>query len=115
MEPAAAGVAGEYLRDVVAPIGDEGGPVGGVVLAMIAGEGDRVRASGEQRVETGGLDAGQLFRISDEDELAVSVFDVGKDSGKVSGADHSGFVYDEHRATGQSGWLPGARVGPVEV
>ena len=108
MQPAAGLVAGEGGVDVLVAVGGEGVPVGGVGLPLIAGQGDGVELVGEQREQSGGVDRGQLFGVTDEDELALGCLGVGKESGKVAGAEHAGFVDDEHRPPGQPGWLPGA-------
>ena len=68
----------------------------GVVLAAVLGEVQRFDASGDGGEGPSGVDFGELAGVADEDELGVGSVGFVDEAGELAGADHSGFVDDEH-------------------
>lgn len=100
---AVAGEAAEGLVDsAVAEVDERLAFVVGA-LAAIGGEGDGVEPVGEGSEESAGIDLGELAVVVDGDDLGVGSVGLSNEAGELAGADHGGFVDDEHGAVVEAG------------
>ncbi len=81
----------------------ERGPLVRVGLASVLGQRDRWDAVGDGGEGAAGVDLGELAGVADQDELGPGVVGGVDEAGEVAGADHGGFVDDEHGAFVEEG------------
>ena len=91
-------VGGERLVDVASAEPGQCVAFPGLLLASVLVEGDRAEPSGEAVEEPAGVDRGELLRVADEHDLRPSCRGGVEEHGELAGADHGGFVDDDHRA-----------------
>ncbi len=91
-------VGGERLVDVASTEPGERVAFPGFLLASVLFEGDGGEPPGEAVEEPAGVDRAELLRVADEHDLRPSSRRGVEEHGELAGADHGGFVDDDHGA-----------------
>ncbi len=93
----------QCIVDVDLAEGAERGSLVRVGLAAVLGQLDGGDAAGDSREGAAGVDLGELTSVADQHELGPGLVGGVDEAGEVAGADHGGFVDDEHGSLVEEG------------